>query len=126
MKAFSAFVLALIPTFAQAATYYVDRSHPQASDFNPGTEAAPWKTIQHAANTLVAGDIAYVKAGVYAERILLEIPNVTLPAVPAGGEEANRVVKEWGTPRREDGLRPHWEIGAAGSGGGEPPTPVGT
>jgi seryl-tRNA synthetase len=45
-------------------------------------------------------------------RILLEIPNVTLPAVPAGGEEENRIVKEWGTPRREAGLRPHWEIGA--------------
>ena len=46
------------------------------------------------------------------QRILLEIPNITLPAVPAGGEDVNRVVKEWGTPRRESGLRPHWEIGA--------------
>src|SRR5205809_271703 len=46
------------------------------------------------------------------ERILLEIPNITLAAVPAGGEDVNRVVKEWGTPRRESGLRPHWEIGA--------------
>jgi seryl-tRNA synthetase len=46
------------------------------------------------------------------QRILLEIPNVTLSAVPAGGEEANRVVKEWGTPRRESGLKPHWELGA--------------
>jgi seryl-tRNA synthetase len=45
-------------------------------------------------------------------RILLEIPNVTLPSVPAGGEGENRVVKEWGTPRRDAGLRPHWEIGA--------------
>jgi seryl-tRNA synthetase len=43
--------------------------------------------------------------------ILLEIPNITLPDVPGGGEEANKVVKEWGTPRREAGLRPHWEIG---------------
>jgi seryl-tRNA synthetase len=46
------------------------------------------------------------------QRILLEIPNMTLSAVPAGGEEANRVVKEWGTPRREAGLLPHWDIGA--------------
>lgn len=45
------------------------------------------------------------------QRILLEIPNITLHDVPSGGEEANRVVKEWGTPRREAGLRPHWEIG---------------
>ncbi len=43
--------------------------------------------------------------------MLLEIPNVTLPEVPAGGEDSNVVVREWGTPRAPDGLRPHWEIG---------------
>src|SRR5215217_630045 len=43
---------------------------------------------------------------------LLEIPNVTLPDVPAGGEEANVVVREWGTPRDPAGVKPHWEIGA--------------
>lgn len=44
------------------------------------------------------------------ERILLEIPNLTLPDVPDGGEECNVIVREWGTPRAESGLRPHWEI----------------
>jgi seryl-tRNA synthetase len=44
--------------------------------------------------------------------ILLELPNITLPEVPAGGEECNRIVKEWGTPRDRDGVRPHWEVGA--------------
>jgi seryl-tRNA synthetase len=43
--------------------------------------------------------------------MLLEIPNITLPDVPAGGEDQNTIVREWGTPRRGDGLRPHWEIG---------------
>jgi len=44
--------------------------------------------------------------------ILLELPNVTLDQVPAGGEESNEIVRTWGTPR--DGARvvPHWEIGA--------------
>ena len=36
--------------------------------------------------------------------------NYTLPDVPSGGEECNVIVREWGTPRVEDGLRPHWEI----------------
>ena len=45
------------------------------------------------------------------EGILLELPNMTLPAVPAGGEENNRVVKEWGAPRRDPGLEPHWDLG---------------
>ena len=42
--------------------------------------------------------------------IMLELPNYTLPEVPTGGEECNVIVREWGTPRVEDGLRPHWEI----------------
>ncbi|MFL5612590.1 MAG: serine--tRNA ligase [Gemmatimonadaceae bacterium] len=45
--------------------------------------------------------------------ILLELPNITLPEVPAGGEECNRVVSEWGSARDTAGVRPHWEIGAA-------------
>jgi seryl-tRNA synthetase len=44
--------------------------------------------------------------------ILLEIPNITLLDVPDGGEENNRVVREWGDPRRE-GARPHWEVAEA-------------
>jgi seryl-tRNA synthetase len=53
-------------------------------------------------------------AGVEAElqRTLLEIPNVPLPQVPAGGEDQNVVVREWGTPRPREGVQPHWEIGA--------------
>jgi seryl-tRNA synthetase len=47
------------------------------------------------------------------QRVLLEIPNVPLPEVPAGGEEQNVIVREWGTPRPPDGVKPHWEIGAA-------------
>ena len=43
--------------------------------------------------------------------ILLSIPNITLPDVPAGGEEANTVVRTWGEPRPSNGVRPHWEIG---------------
>src|ERR1019366_10130408 len=44
------------------------------------------------------------------DAILLEIPNVTLPEVPEGGESANAVVRSWGTPRATHGLKPHWEV----------------
>jgi seryl-tRNA synthetase len=47
------------------------------------------------------------------QRLLLEIPNVTLPDVPPGGEEQNVIVREWGTPRSSEGVKPHWEIGAS-------------
>jgi seryl-tRNA synthetase len=45
--------------------------------------------------------------------ILLGLPNVTLPDVPAGGEEANKVVRTWGEPRPAESVKPHWEIGEA-------------
>jgi seryl-tRNA synthetase len=44
-------------------------------------------------------------------RLLLEIPNLTLTNVPAGGEDHNVIVREWGTPRSSDGVKPHWDIG---------------
>src|SRR5688500_11588702 len=44
------------------------------------------------------------------ERIMYELPNITLPDVPSGGEQCNVIVREWGTPRTETGLEPHWEI----------------
>jgi seryl-tRNA synthetase len=43
---------------------------------------------------------------------LLEIPNVTLSDVPAGGEESNSVQRSWGTPRESGSVAPHWEVGA--------------
>ncbi len=46
------------------------------------------------------------------DQLLLQLPNVTLNEVPEGGEEANVIVREWGTPRIGDAVLPHWEVGA--------------
>jgi len=46
-------------------------------------------------------------------RILLELPNITLDQVPAGGEECNAVVRSWGSAREGATVRPHWETGEA-------------
>jgi seryl-tRNA synthetase len=43
--------------------------------------------------------------------ILLEIPNITLDEVPAGGEDKNSVVRSWGAAREGAKVEPHWEIG---------------
>lgn len=64
----------------EAATYYVAKSNPAASDSNSGTETTPWKTIQKAANTLVAGDTVYVKAGIYQE-LYAGFPTSYTPAI---------------------------------------------
>ena len=57
---------------AMAAEYFVDQKHPQAADGNPGTEQAPWKTIQKAAETVVAGDTAWIKGGEYRETVWIK------------------------------------------------------
>lgn len=44
--------------------------------------------------------------------ILMQLPNLTLDEVAEGGEDANRVVRTWGTTREgEVGITPHWEVG---------------
>jgi hypothetical protein len=62
--------LALIfsgPSAAAAGlSYYVSTS---GNDNNPGTLGSPWRTIQHAANTVAAGDTVFVRAGVYNEHV---------------------------------------------------------
>lgn len=48
----------------QTSIFYVS---PNGSDTNPGTEFQPWQTIQHAAETLQAGQTVLIRAGEYVE-----------------------------------------------------------
>ena len=45
------------------------------------------------------------------ERLQYDLPNIPLPEVPEGGEDANTVVRSWGEPRASEGVAPHWEVG---------------
>lgn len=54
-----------LPLVAQPPPAY--HVAPGGSDSNPGTLTKPWKTIQRAANTLVAGETVIVHAGTYPE-----------------------------------------------------------
>lgn len=47
------------------------------------------------------------------DELMLGIPNVTLPEVPAGDETANAITETWGEPREAESVKPHWEVGAA-------------
>src|SRR5437588_551568 len=51
-------------TPATGMAFYVSTT---GSDSNPGTLSSPWRTIQHAANSVQAGDTVYVRGGVYNE-----------------------------------------------------------
>jgi hypothetical protein len=59
------------PGLAAGPVYVVDQNDPKASDDNPGTTAAPWKTIGKAAATAKAGDTVCVMEGDYKEKIKL-------------------------------------------------------
>ena len=49
--------------------YYVDQQHPGAADDNPGTEEAPFLTIQRAAEVVEPAEKVLVKSGIYREWI---------------------------------------------------------
>jgi hypothetical protein len=61
------YILFLLLPSIKASVFYVDAS--TGLDANDGSEDNPWATIQKAANTALAGDIVYIKAGVYYGRV---------------------------------------------------------
>jgi len=65
---------------AIGAVYVVDQAHPRAADEGPGSEAAPWKTLHHAAATAQAGDTVLVLPGVYAGTVA--VANSGTPDAP--------------------------------------------
>ena len=52
-------------------TYYVSTS---GNDSNPGSLSAPWRTLQHAANSVHAGDTVQVEGGIYNEIVSMKTP----------------------------------------------------
>ena len=57
-------LLLSLPLGAAATSYFVSES---GNDSNAGTQAAPWRTIQKAANTVAAGDTVVLMDGTYTE-----------------------------------------------------------
>ena len=69
-----------LATGLHAAEFHVA---PKGNDANPGTQAAPLRTIQHAADLAQPGDLITVHEGTYRQRV----------SPPRGGEsDANRIV----------------------------------
>jgi nitrous oxidase accessory protein NosD len=59
---------------ASAATYYVATT---GNDANPGTDAAPFRTLAKGVKGLKPGDTLYIKSGTYAEALINNIPGGT-------------------------------------------------
>jgi hypothetical protein len=56
----------LTPLTGTGETYYVATT---GDDSNPGTMSQPWRTIQHASETMNPGDTVLIRGGVYNERV---------------------------------------------------------
>ena len=81
------FLLALLVCVsAEAATWHVAQQRSNASDTNPGTAEAPWKTISQAAKKVQPGDLVEIATGVYREHVNIE--NSGLPGKPIRFEAA--------------------------------------
>jgi hypothetical protein len=64
--AVSMFFMDSLPSFAAGNTYYVSTT---GSDANPGTQAAPFRTIAKGVSVAQAGDTVNVMAGTYTESV---------------------------------------------------------
>ena len=58
--------MSFLGSVASAKEYHVA---PHGNDKDAGTAAAPWKTIQHAADSLHAGDVCVLHGGTYRETV---------------------------------------------------------
>ena len=58
--------LFLMGSTVRATTYYVS---PTGKDTQPGTQERPFRTIQHAADVMIPGDICLIHGGLYAETV---------------------------------------------------------
>ncbi|MBV8551130.1 MAG: DUF1565 domain-containing protein [Acidobacteriaceae bacterium] len=59
-----------IPAEVSLTSFYVST---KGRDSNAGTLQSPWRTIQHAANTVQPGDTVYVRGGVYNESVNIRV-----------------------------------------------------
>jgi hypothetical protein len=88
------FALALAaPALCPAATWVVDQRHRRASDANPGTEKAPFKTITAAIKVVKPGDAIAVKNGTYRESVTLPAGTNGLPITLTAWKGHHPVVK---------------------------------
>ena len=64
---FLLFLLTLISTAANAATYYVATSVDGGCNLNNCSQGSPCETLLYASNQVVAGDTVYIKQGTYGD-----------------------------------------------------------
>lgn len=116
---------ALAAPVTHAATLLVDQQAANAADANPGTRAAPFKTIDAAAKVAKAGDTVLVRPGLYREAVTVRVSGTTFQSEVPGAAviDGADVVPAAGLRAETDGvfsfaapdivLNPYDEFGGA-------------
>ncbi len=93
---------------------------PSGSDGAAGTQSAPWRTVQHAVNSVSSGTTIVLRAGTYREQVQIYGKALTLQAYP--GEQpwltGSDVVTGWvgdGSAWRKDGWTAEFNNGGLSS-----------
>jgi hypothetical protein len=124
-------------TVREGAIRHVETTGDDAAD---GSAASPWATVQHAANSLAPGDIAYLGDGVAATQesdftAVVNLPRsgaaggpIALVAMPGadvqvGNPAVSRGFHNWGIDR--NGYTGHWVIAGLRITAGETCLPLG-
>jgi hypothetical protein len=79
--------------------FYVSTS---GADTNPGTLASPWRTIQKAMNTLLAGQLAYVRAGTYSQNLVMTRAGTAVAPITIRNYPGERPVLRPGTGQTDN------------------------
>jgi hypothetical protein len=91
-------------------TYFVAPDSQGGSDLSPGTSALPWATLQHAADTVQAGDTVIVRPGNY-EGFMLQSSGTPLAPITFSALDGARVIFD--NPVTADGINiENWGVGA--------------
>ncbi|MBM4466484.1 MAG: CSLREA domain-containing protein [Chloroflexi bacterium] len=99
----------LVPHVATEDVYYVS---PDGDDANPGSFDQPWRTIQHAVDSVGPGDTIWVRGGTYNEGVNITasgLPGLPITLIGYPGEKA--ILDGSGLERRDGidiGGADHW------------------
>jgi len=95
-------VCVLSCAWGMGAEYYVATD---GKDSNPGTDAEPFRSIQHAADVMRAGDTCHVRAGVYREGVRVTHSGIEGKPVRFAAAAGERVVSKGTEP-----IPGKWEV----------------
>src|ERR1043165_835518 len=99
--ALGAAALCLAATSASATTYYVATN---GNDTFNGSSANPWATLQHAVETIAAGDTILVRSGTYAGCRIRNSGTVSAPKTLSRDAGATVVINTPGPQNRHNSL----------------------